>query len=175
MANNTSALLDLVSVYAPIKKLSFDILKDFEFILQYQFDRFGDLLETNDFEKIQDKINTAKLFNQKNNISFEHQSRLYLLTDIDIPELVLFDIQDCILEHLKYSFDLLGTLDPHETPARYCNTLFIFEEEDKYIRDISAKHLSELLRCFHAENQLSNANVRNSWYGEPRRRARADR
>lgn len=174
MKSNASAFLDLISEYAPVKKPSLDILKDFEFILQYQLDRFGKVLEANDSVKIQNKMNVAKSLNKKSSHNFEHQNRLYLLTDIDIPELVLFDIQDCILEHLKYSFDILGTSDPYETPACYCNTLFIFEGKDKYVRDISAKHLSELLRCFHSENQLSNASIRNSWYGEPRRKERAD-
>lgn len=155
--------------YAYLKQPTFDILKDFQFILKYQLNRFKDDVSPEDLNKLLMKQKCAKEFCSKNKFSTEHKTRLYLITDIDIPELVMFDTEDCILENMKFTFDIVGQKDPYVTPACYCNTLFIFDKKGKYVCDISSQKVAELIRCFHSENMLKNTSIRDSWYGAPRR------
>ena len=83
----------ILEEYAILKKPTADILYDFSFILEYQLNRFKDYLGDITLKKINTKLDVAK----KLRTTPQSQNRLYLITDVDIPELILIDVEDCVL------------------------------------------------------------------------------
>lgn len=161
----------LLECYAHLKKPTKDILPDFAFILEYQIRRFDDYLPNDIRHRLSDKLKTAKRCKSKP----KSRNRLYLITDIDIPELILFNVEECILDNLMYTCDIIGIPDPFSMFPDFSNTLFIFssDRERPYISELHTKTFSEILRCFHSENELDNHNVRESWRNGPRRSGRS--
>lgn len=156
----------LLEEYAVLKKPTADILYDFSFILEYQLSRFKDYLGDITLKKINNKLEVSK----KLRTAPQSRNRLYLITDVDIPELILIDVENCVLDHIKEFCDIIDIPLPDEIPVEYCNTLFIFSNEGLYISDIYTKTFAELMRCFQSQNALSNARIRNSWYNSPKRK-----
>lgn len=167
MPKPTSTDLNFIlSQFAYMKTPSFDVLHDFYYILTYQKHRFKEDLPDELLNKLEQKISFSKKHKQKPQFS----NRIYLITDLDVPELVMFDVQQCIFDNLESTCSIIGELDPWATPPAYCNTLFLFKnDEAPYHIDIATKTFAELIRCFSKDNLLSDAKVRDSWYGEPRR------
>lgn len=152
---------------AHLKKPATDILPDFAFILEYQLERFKDYLPNSLLDKLTVKLKAAKKYKSKPH----SKNRLYLITDIDIPELILFDVEECLLDNLMYSCDIIKVSDSFSVHPSFTNTLFIFSANRKqpYTADIYTKTFAEILRCFYSQNALSNSEVRESWRNGPRR------
>lgn len=152
---------------AHLKKPTTDILPDFAFILEYQLGRFKDFLPDNLLDKLTAKLKATKKYKSKPH----SKNRLYLITDIDIPELILFDVEECLLDNLMYSCDILKIPDSFSVHPSFTNTLFIFsaDRNQPYAVDIYTKTFAEILRCFHSQDSLSNSEVRESWRNRPRR------
>lgn len=162
-------IVAVISEYAYLKQPDLDVVADFERILKYQLDCFKDQLDEDKLIRMQKKLHCASQISH----TPLHKNRLYIITNADIPQLILFDVEDCILENIKNSIYMCGLDEPAIIHPKYAATIFIFQKsEELFIGDISSHLLAELLRCFHADNKLSNARVRDSWYGFPRRQNR---
>lgn len=160
---------NLMFNYAFLKEPTLDILSDFAFILNYQVKKFRDAFYAADEEYYESKMKTA----QSNKVPPTHKNRLYLICDVDSPQLVLFDVDECIIDNILWECpeDIFEIQCGDIPPSFY--TIFIFEKADIYIRNVNIRQYSELLRCFYKENALSNSRVRDHWHGEPRRKQKS--
>lgn len=167
---NISTPIELaITEFAYLKKPTPEIFYDFNYILSFQLHRFGEHLSADVTARLQKKLNAA----EKLTVKPQSPNRLYLITDIDVPELVLFNLEDCIAENIINTCDAIGEHDFFATPPYYCNTVFLFKDlGEPYHMDIGCKTFAELIRCYSTNNLLSNATIRDSWYGEPRRKAK---
>lgn len=157
-----------------MKKPTTDIFSDFEFILSYQLRRFHGYLFDETVKSLKNHIQAAGRLKKE----IQHLNRIYLITDVDCLQLMLVDVEDCILHHIETVCNLVGTQDPMETHPKYCNTIFIFSDAEDascypFVIDLGTKTYVELIQCFHTENNLSNAVIRDSWYRAPRQEERS--
>lgn len=158
-----------ISEYAYLKRPVHDVVIDYEYIAKYQLNLFEECVTPEKMKKIKTKLKYVSYF-PKDPI---HQNRLYIVTNVEEPQLVLFDVEECILDHIEDMTFENKVYDQLSLPPEYFSTLFIFKNgKTPYAVDLTSTQLSQLIRCFQASNELSNAHVRDSWYGYPRRQER---
>lgn len=149
-----------ISNYAYLKQPTTDVVMDFKFILRHQLERFEKYLYQEDAERLWHKHDLLT------NCHFEltHQNRLYLITDVDIPELVMFNLEPYLLEKIQQHCDDVGEYNWDPIHPKYIGTIFIFEDSSRpYAIDLPAKYCIELVRSFSSKNMLSNARISSRW------------
>lgn len=160
----------IISDFADLKVFKREILADFEAMYTIQLNRFREFAPADILEDLEYRVQVAKKYKLKP----KTPNRLYLLTMIYYPELILENVEGCVLKHMDQVLSLSDKIEPDYIPLEHNCTVFLFTETSKYPRywEVFPKTAMEFIRCFAQDNLLSNSKIRDCWYGGPRRQAR---
>ena len=159
-----------------LKSYSSDLLFDFEAIYKLQAERFAEFMPDEFKHDVEGSI--RDLHKASAGLKLMNDTRIYLLTEFDQLRLVLYNLEDCLFRNLENLWlvnrreqnDSIGAGPEHTV------TLFAFRgPELAFTYDVSISTAIELLIAFKKENLVDAGVYRDAWYGEPRRRERAEK
>ena len=149
-----------------------DFLYDFRFIYKDILDFYGDSLQSY-AKNIQMKLDTVC----KANVKPSFKNRIYIITDICNPVLAIVDMDDAVFDNMadRFSFfeDMGLSLTPDKMLLSYAITMYLFKGDSLCkVHSLTPRKLAEFMAVFKNENIVNYQGARDSWYGEPRRRAK---
>lgn len=159
---------------AYLKRYSPDLLADAKVIYKEQLQRFEPWMLPGHLAK--HKHILAELRSVK--VKREFKTRVYIVSGVDSFKLVMFGMDECVIEHLAATYDLVEA-DPIEvveaTHPYFRSALFIFKDSKLVGRyELTSGQLSTLMAVFNKENLINYSGARDDYYGKPRRFSRND-
>ncbi|MBQ8515609.1 MAG: hypothetical protein IJ496_09450 [Ruminococcus sp.] len=149
-----------------------DFLYDFRFIYKEILDFYGDDLNTcpNDIQKKLDTVCKA-------NVKPSFKNRVYIVTDTCEPVFAAVNMDDAVFDNMVETFafleDMGASFIPDKMLLSYAITMYLFKGDSLCkIHSLSPRKLAEFMAVFKNENIVNYQGARDSWYGEPRRRAK---
>lgn len=149
-----------------------DFLYDFRFIYKDILDFYGDSLQSyaNDIKMKLKAVQKAK-------VKHSFKNRTYIITDICEPVLAVVDLDEAVFNHLVDTLFFLeemgSSLVPDKLYLGHAITMYLFKDESLCkVHSLSPRKLAEFMAVFKNENVVNYQSARDSWYGEPRRRAK---
>lgn len=154
-----------------LKSYSTDIIADFSEIYKIQYARFSSAMDNKSRIKLAETIKKLSSIRVK----VVNRCRIYLLSDYDHLRFVMYNPDACVVQHMKTCLNLSYNCLPEKVPISCMTTLFICEGiSEPYYCDISTVDAMDLLIAFQKENLINTGAFRDFWYGNPRRKAKAE-
>lgn len=157
---------------AYLKSYSPDLLADAKAIYKEQLKRFESWMLPDHLAKLQHTL--AELNPIK--VKREFKTRVYIVSEVSRFALVMYGMDECVVEYLADMFgwvggesaELAGLTHPY-----FRSALFIFNGSKLVGRyELTTTQLVNLMAAFSKENRVNFSGVRDSYYGQPRRRVR---
>lgn len=148
-----------------------DFLYDFRYIYKDILDYFGNSIVPYDkkVKELLDIVSTA-------NVKPSFKNRIYIITDIYEVVLAVVDIDEDVFDNLVNTFDFWEGLDPlrpEKIILTYATTMYLFKGEELVkIHSLNTMKLAEFMAVFKNENIVNYQGARDTWYAEPRRKAK---
>ena len=146
-----------------------DLRRDFNTICRKALEIWGndDDLEPTWTEAIRYGVDAAKPYARKKPL---HRNRVYMTTECIFPALVLVDLDESVLSHLKsvvamadYGFERCWYREDSAA-------LWVFEDRQLTFNCfLPTTTFGQLLTAFHQDNLVSRKHLRDSWYTQPYR------
>ncbi len=151
------------AMIAGLKRYVPDIIHDYKLICSYLLDHLGDEINDEGQAVLRKKIADCRREKAKP----QHMNRVYITTDMNRVSLMLVDVDEGILDHFRFAFDLIGP-DPDEVYDSNLEflhgCLWVFEGKELIYRAIvRPKILCELLMAFDKENLIDYNGARYDW------------
>lgn len=156
---------------AHLKKNITDIIFDFVEVYKFLADYYEEYLNP---VHIKEFRNTAKNLSKLKPAKPAYKNRIYITTNYKFVSFMAVDFDEPVLENLKYTCQLIQRdEDDGYYNGDYYGLLWVFEgTELTCTAFLSTKTVAQLVSVFHKENIVNIAAFRDSWFSEPRRRAK---
>lgn len=120
------------------------------------------------------QIKAKSELTKRANIKPQLENRFYIITSYDEPVLAVVNMDNAVVQNLVETYDpssfLLSDF-PKALSGSYISTLYVFKGSEMLINTrISPFQMAHLMAAFKNENLVNYQGVRDSLYGEPRRR-----
>lgn len=157
---------------AYLKRYSSDLLADAKVIYREQLKRFESWMLPDHLAKFKSTLAELNSITVKR----EFKTRVYIVSEVNRFALVMYGMDECVTDHLADVYGWIGveSVEAVELAHPYFRSaLFIFNGAKLVGRyELTANQLVNLMAVFSKENQVNFSGVRDSYYGQPRRRVR---
>lgn len=165
---------------ANLKNYCSDLLLDAKTIYATQLQKLGGWMTPDHVATMEERLQELSTLK----FDPQHTTRVYIVTEADFFRLVMFGMDDCVVDYLDYKYGMPGDLDlssantyqyVDEIHPYYRSALYIFIGDKVSRYELSAGQLATLMAVFHNENLVDFSGTRDRFYGEPRRAHREKR
>lgn len=159
---------------ANLKRYCSDLLMDAKTIYAAQLQKLGTWMMPELVAKIENRMQ------ELSNLEFtlQYKTRVYIVTEADFFRLVMFGMEECVVEYLDCKYGIPDGLDisnadnyqyVDEIHPYYRSALYIFIGDKVSRYELSTGQLATLMAVFRNENLVDFSGSRDRFYGAPRR------